>query len=115
MKVQYNEKQNFSSFTLEEEDLRQARKISGLLQSEEWKILLQYWILNREVILNRLLQPASTNAETIKTEFRKGVMYGFNEVLSIPEKIIQRAEDYFKTKEEENKNAEPHTFGETEE
>lgn len=101
-------------FTLDEQDLIHARKIKGMLNSEAWKYLMEYYALNRETIIERIKQLPKSDVEVRRTALLGAVLHGFDEAIMIAHKVVQRAENYITTQEEE-RNAEPHTVGETEE
>ena len=86
---------------LEEKDMSDAFHISQMMETKGWQILMQYMIFAREAFIDDGKRTIRTRAQRDLSDIKWGVLKGFDEFISIPKRIVDRAETFKEDKKAE--------------
>ena len=99
MKANINPKTGLPAFILEEKDLHDAREIELMMKSKGWQILEDYWTFGRETIMDAGMDGIRTKSKRELSDMKWAILKGFTECMKIPERIVQRADQFKKDDE----------------
>lgn len=105
MIVKFNDKLGLPQFRLEQKDLNDARAIEDMMKTKGWKILMDYWELGRESVIEAGKDGIRLKSKKDLSPEKWALLKGFDECCAIPQRIVGRAKEELKREEEERKEA----------
>lgn len=92
MDIRFDPKTTKTTFKLDEQDIKDAHIIDELMRTEAWKRLMDYFQVARESLIDSGKVGIRTRARKESSDLRWAILHGFDEFMSLPKRIVNRAE-----------------------
>lgn len=104
--IKIDDKTGGIKFSLGNDDIAHAREIYAMMQTPGWKILQNYFAVARETLIDFGKDTGKSRAKKEMAAEKWAVLKGFDDCMTLPGRIVLRAEQYVaeKTKIKEDEH-----------
>lgn len=104
IKISINQKTGRPVIDLDENDLIEANQILAMMEMPGWERLMLYWGMAREALIQKGKDGSKDPAKSPLAAAKWALLDGFDEGISIPQRIIDRAKQFIEAKKEAEEN-----------
>lgn len=99
-KVRFDPKTGLPKIELDESDIADAYHIKQMMETRGWQALMRYYAFARESMIDAIKDSTRTRAKIVTCPERASTLRGFDEFLAIPNRIVERVDEFIDEEKE---------------